>query len=159
VTRLKKRSMVLVLAALVALGATACVPDTGPPPADPLANGMFNAMNRDRANYGLPPLTWSPRLGDTTGPHSYAMSQSNYLYHSNLGGLLSSPDYQNFWTLGENVLVGPGNMSADAMESVWMNSPGHRANILSWNFNTVGVGYWRGADGRVWATVIFGGHY
>jgi uncharacterized protein YkwD len=38
-----------------------------------------------------------------------------------------------------------------------MASPPHRANILSRGFNVVGVGMARGPDGRIWATVDFGG--
>jgi uncharacterized protein YkwD len=48
-------------------------------------------------------------------------------------------------------------MSAGQMEAAWMNSPGHRANILNGNFNAVGVGYWRVPDGRLWVAVNFGG--
>lgn len=157
-TRLRKRAAVLVMAAVVALGATACLPDTGPPPTDPLQLGVLNQMNMSRVYVGLPPLTWSPRLSVDAGPHSAQMAQSGNLYHSDLNALINDPDHQNFWTLGENVLVGPGNMSPAAMEAAWMASPGHQANILSRNFNVAGIGFWYGPDGRLWATVIFGGH-
>ena len=38
-----------------------------------------------------------------------------------------------------------------------MASPDHRRNILSGNFNLVGIGYVRGPDGRLWAVQDFGG--
>jgi uncharacterized protein YkwD len=38
-----------------------------------------------------------------------------------------------------------------------MNSAGHRANILSPNYNVVGLAFFNGPDGRLWATVDFGG--
>jgi len=43
------------------------------------------------------------------------------------------------------------------METAWMNSPAHRANILNGSFNAAGVGYVRGPDGRLWVVVEFGG--
>ena len=157
VTKVKKRAAILAMAAVVALGATACFPDTGPPPEDALQRGIFDAMNYDRAVHGLPPFTWSPRAASNAGPHSADMAAANRLYHSNLSALLYSPDYANFWTLAENILVGYNGMSIAQMEQAWMNSPGHRANILSPNFNVAGSGFWYGADGRIYATVIFGG--
>jgi len=48
-------------------------------------------------------------------------------------------------------------MPIEQMEQVWMNSPGHRANILSRNFNIVGLAFVSGPDGRIWVTVDFGG--
>jgi uncharacterized protein YkwD len=59
--------------------------------------------------------------------------------------------------VGENILVGPGNMSAGAMEGAWMNSAGHRANILNGAFTVAGVGAAIGPDGRIWVAVDFGG--
>lgn len=159
VTRLRKRAAVLVIAAVVALGATACLPDTGPPPADALQLSLFNALNHDRVANGLPAFTWSPKLAMSAGVHSGEMTRAGYMFHSDLNFLLSGSDWGGFWTLGENVIVGPGNMTSTDMVRIWMNSPPHRANILSWNFNTVGVGLWYSADGRLWATAIFGGHY
>ncbi len=43
------------------------------------------------------------------------------------------------------------------METAWMNSSGHRANILSPSFNAVGVAHVWGPDGRIWVVVDFGG--
>ena len=144
------------MAAVVALGATACLPTTGPPPADPYQNMLFNAMNQDRAVNGLPPLTWSPELSVLAGGWSAEMSQT-YLHHRNLGEVMTWEDYQEYGTLGENILVGPPGYQIADMEAAWMGSPGHRANILSPNFNVVGVAFVSGPDGRIWVTVNFGG--
>ena len=155
-TRLKRRAAVLVMAAVVALGATACLPTTGPDPADPYVNMLFQAMNRDRAANGLPRLTWSPKLSLLAGDWSTEMSRSNWMRHQDLGAVINRSDYNDIWTLGENLLVGPAGMPIEQMEQVWMNSPGHRANILSRNFNIVGLAMIGGPDGRIWVTVDFG---
>jgi len=47
-------------------------------------------------------------------------------------------------------------MSADAMHTAWMNSPDHRANILSGAYSSLGIGL-AYANGQVWATEDFGG--
>ena len=66
-------------------------------------------------------------------------------------------DYQAYYTLGENILVGPGGMSADSIEGAWRASAPHWANITNRSFNVVGIGYVRGPDGRIWAVQEFGG--
>ncbi len=156
-TRLKKRAAVLVMAAVVALGATACLPTTGPDPEDPYLNMLLQAMNNDRAANGLPRLTWSPKLSVLAYDWSTQMARSGSLYHQDLGAVMNRSDYSDVWTLGENILVGPAGMPIPDMESVWMNSSGHRANILSRNFNIVGLAFVSGPDGRLWVTVDFGG--
>ena len=157
VTRLQKRAAVLVLAVVMAFGATACLPTTGPDPQDPYLNMLLQAMNTDRRANGLPNLTWSPKLSVLAYDWSTQMAGSGNLYHQDLAAVMNRSDYSDVWTLGENLLVGPAGMPIADMERSWMNSAGHRANILSRNFNIVGLSFVSGADGRIWVTVDFGG--
>ena len=153
----RKTAAVLLMGA-VGLGLTGCFPDTSAtPPSDPMTNSLYNALNRDRASAGLPPLTWSPKLANNAGNWAWQMMARNSLYHQNLGAVLNSSDYQAYYTLGENILVGPGGMSADSIEAAWRASAPHWANITNRSFNVVGIGYIRGSDGRVWAVQEFGG--
>jgi uncharacterized protein YkwD len=126
-------------------------------PSDPYAAGLFDALNADRAGNGLPPLTWSPKLANQAGTWAAHMSSAGTLYHQNLGALIDSSDYVGYRSLGENILVGPGAMTPNSMEDAWLASPPHRANITNSGFNIVGIGYWRGPDGRIWAVQDFGG--
>jgi uncharacterized protein YkwD len=48
-------------------------------------------------------------------------------------------------------------MSGPTMEAMWMGSAPHRANILNGAFNQIGIGYFRGPDGRLWGVQDFGG--
>ena len=50
-----------------------------------------------------------------------------------------------------------GVSAATLAAKAWMRSAPHRANILNRSFNAVGIGYWRGPDGRLWVCVDFGG--
>jgi uncharacterized protein YkwD len=158
-TFLSKRAAAVAMTVVIGLGLSSCgfadTSSTGP--SDPYAAALFNSLNYDRAVNGLPPLTYSPKLSNQAGSWADQMSRVNALYHQDLGALLYSPDYAGYRTLGENILVGPGNMSAAGMEGAWMASPPHRANILSGAFNIVGIGYVRGPDGRLWAVQDFGG--
>ena len=63
----------------------------------------------------------------------------------------------SFNTVAENILDGPGGMSPGQMESAWMDSPGHRENILNGAYPAAGVGIAYSSDGRVWVAVEFGG--
>jgi uncharacterized protein YkwD len=157
-TRVRKRTVLVASVAALVLLATACFPDVAPgEPADSASAAVFRAVNQDRANAGLAPLSHSPKLTNLAGTWSWQMSQDNWLHHQDLAGVLYSPDYHAFSTLGENILVAPGHYSPEQLEAAWMNSPPHRSNILSRNFNVMGVGVFRGPDGRLWATVDFGG--
>jgi uncharacterized protein YkwD len=49
-------------------------------------------------------------------------------------------------------------MDGNAIHVAWMNSPGHRDNILGW-YDIIGVAVARGADGRLWAVEEFGRHF
>ena len=62
-----------------------------------------------------------------------------------------------FRSLGENIIVAPGNQSPQQLEAAWMASPPHQENVMSRGYNIVGVGVFYGRDGRVWAAVDFGG--
>ena len=158
-TLLGKRAAAITLTALVALGLSSCgfANTSSAPPGDSYTAGLFSGLNYNRAQNGLPPLTWSPKLANTAGTWAHQMSNANSLYHQNLGALINSADYAGYYTLGENILVGPGSMTPNQVESAWMASAPHRANILSRSFNIVGIGIYRGPDGRLWAVQDFGG--
>jgi uncharacterized protein YkwD len=154
---LSKRTAVLVIALAIGIGATACIPDTGPPPTgDPFQGPLLNAINQDRANNGLSPLTFSPKLAVLAGGHSCDMAQAQSLYHTDLAATINSSGYTAFVSLDENIVVGPAGLTPQQIEAAWMTSPPHRANILSATINVVGMNACTSSDGRVWATADFG---
>ncbi len=57
--------------------------------------------------------------------------------------------------VGEN--IAKGYPSPEAVMKAWMNSPGHRRNILNCDFEALGVGVIRGSNGRLFWTQDFGG--
>ena len=85
------------------------------------------------------------------------MAQGAGLRHQDLNALINNPDHAAFWTLGENILNGPWYLNGPTIVNYFMNSPPHRANILSTSFNVVGVGVCGTNDGQVWVSLVFGG--
>lgn len=108
----------------------------------------FVAMiNTERTARGLGPVDVYWDLVDDARAHSQLMSQEQILHHNpDLGKVTSG------WiSLGENVGVGP---SVDTLHQAFMDSAGHRANILG-DFNFVGVGVVAEAAEMMWVTVVF----
>lgn len=59
----------------------------------------------------------------------------------------------SYWSVGENVAYGHRS-PAEVFEG-WMNSPGHRANIMSPDYTNIGVGYWKDANGVNYWSQLF----
>ncbi|HEY8216850.1 MAG TPA: CAP domain-containing protein [Acidimicrobiia bacterium] len=166
--RLGRRIGSSVAALAIAGTLAACGPGTvaGPAPAggggcaggppDGTAAAIFDATNASRASAGLPALQWDAQLSCLASEWSKVQGDSGSMYHRDLGAVLASSDYVSYQTIGENVLQGPADMSGSAMHSAWMNSPEHRANILSGAFSSFAVAVYY-ANGQVWATENFGG--
>jgi uncharacterized protein YkwD len=127
-------------------------------PPTPVVQQLFDRVNADRAANGLGALSWNPQLDCLAQQHSDWMASTGSFTHRDLSMTIRQPDFGGYASLGENILVGPVSMTADQMEDAWMNSPGHRANILSPNFDSIGIALGQSRDGRVWAPQNFGRH-
>ncbi len=158
-TLLTRRTAAVAMTLLIGVALSSCgfANASSAPPSDPYQAALFNSLNYNRLQNGLAPLTWSPKLANAAGTWAWQMAATNGLYHQNLSALISSPDYAGYRTMGENILVGPAGKTPTQAEGLWMASGPHRANILSGAVNIVGIGYFRGPDGRVWAVQDFGG--
>lgn len=104
---------------------------------------VFQLVNDERANADLPALKYDAALATSAQRHAADMKTQNYFSHTSLDGRNFSQrtldaGYDAFPS-GENIAA--GQMTPAAVMQSWMNSPGHRANILSANFNEIGVGY------------------
>ena len=111
-------------------------------------------MNRDRGASGLGALCGSSQLAGYAQSWANWMAQHQSLSHQDLGAMLAGT---SFSTVAENILSGPGGMSAGDMEAAWMASAGHRQNILNGAYSAAGVGMAYSSDGQVWVAVEFGG--
>ncbi|MCP4398531.1 MAG: hypothetical protein GY801_14700 [bacterium] len=113
---------------------------------------LINAIRQDN---GLSPLNYVKELGIAARRHSDDMAQNNFMSHTGSDGSspwdrLADAGYQ-YYTAGENVAA--GYSSPNSVATGWMNSSGHRANILNPNFCEIGAGYAYGANssyGHYW---------
>jgi uncharacterized protein YkwD len=101
---------------------------------------LLNLINQERAQAGVPKLEWNAHLGESALAHCRAMVEQGYIAHQysgelDLGDRIRSTGLR-FDSWGENVAF--ASTVADVHEAL-MNSPPHRANILSAKYNSVGV--------------------
>lgn len=117
---------------------------------------VIRLVNEIRADYGLSPLTENWELSRVARYKSTDMSTLGYFSHT-------SPTYGtpfemiksfglSYRTAGEN--IARGYKSAEAVVNGWMNSSGHRANILNESFKYIGVGY--EPSGNYWTQMFTG---
>lgn len=118
-------------------------------------NEVIRLVNIERAKNGVAPLKANWQLSRVARLKCEDMRDKNYFSHT-------SPTYgspfnmiKNFGftyrTAGEN--IAKGQVTAVQVMNSWMNSPGHRQNILSPNYTEIGVGY---AKGSYWSQMFIG---
>ena len=140
------------LAAPPALAEQAC-PAANATPSDATEREMIRAtlcqLNRERADHGLGRLKLNERLARAARRHARDMARRNYFSHNTLGGgsfvdRIRREGYlkgASRWIVGENLGWGSRGFSRPrVIMRMWMNSPGHRANILNASFREIGIG-------------------
>jgi uncharacterized protein YkwD len=159
-------ALAVAVAALAApAGAQASAQDAPCPGADavPTAGNIAVAaqatlclLNNERAAAGLHPLTEAPGLTQPSAAYSARMVAENFFAHvapdgATLTDRLEANGYidpDGDWTVGENLAWGQGDLATPRNITIaWMNSPGHRANILTGEFTEVGLGIVPGTPG------------
>jgi hypothetical protein len=113
------------------------------PQASAIEQGLFEALNRERAGWSLPPLCLSPALSGLARKHSADMAAHGRLSHESSSGqsytdrLVAGGFY--FTSGGENVARSE-TFVAEFIHQSLMSSPEHRDNILTDAFIEVGIG-------------------
>ncbi|MGW0291597.1 CAP domain-containing protein [Streptomyces tuirus] len=112
---------------------------------------VLSLVNEERAKVGCSPVTASSALAGLAQSYSEDMAARGFFDHTD-------PDGSTPWDRaekagisnlgGEN--IARGQADAAAVMDAWMNSPGHRANILNCDFKTLGVGVELGSGGPWW---------
>lgn len=122
-----------------------------------LENEVIRLVNIERANRGLHQLSANWELSRVARYKSQDMINKNYFAHN-------SPTYGSpfrmmedfgirFTAAGENIAY--GQRSPQEVMKSWMNSSGHRSNILSPTYNQIGVGVAKKANGTLYWTQMF----
>jgi uncharacterized protein YkwD len=130
-----------------------------PSHSEPMEQKIIELTNSERSKAGLQLLGYNSQLAAAAEIHSKGMANGDYFDHRNLTERVRQQGYQYSY-IGENVSAVAS--TAEAIVQSWMNSPGHRANILNPEYKEIGVGYYYLANdtGQVnyhhYCTQIFG---
>jgi uncharacterized protein YkwD len=118
---------------------------------------VVRLTNLQRVQHGCAPLRVDARLTEAAQAHSADMDRRHYFDHD-------SPDGRTPWARikatgyqqpgAENIAM--GQPTPVAVVGAWMNSPGHRANILNCDLKAIGVGVQYDTAGGPWWTQDFG---
>ena len=118
---------------------------------------VIELVNEERANAGLAPLAKDNGLMEMARFKSQDMADNNYFAHESpthgsFSDLLKKFNIQNT-VAGENIAM--GQRTAEAVMQSWMNSPGHKGNILNSDYTRIGVGCAQSANGSYYWTQEF----
>jgi uncharacterized protein YkwD len=119
-------------------------------------------LNQQRAARHLSALRTNGALTAAASRHSRDMAQRHFFSHTAPGNVsfaarIRAANYRpsGSWTIGENIGWGSGPLATPAsIVRGWMNSPGHRANILNRSFRSIGIGVAPGAPYQTSAAVL-----
>jgi hypothetical protein len=138
---------IVLLVLLTGVGRASAAPDPGS------AESQFLSMlNGERVAAGMPPLVRDGGLDGVARSWSATMMREDHLYHRpNLVAAIDGAVTKSWTRIGENVGVGG---SVERLHAAFMNSPGHKANVLG-DYNRVGVGVVVEGDGTIWVTFNF----
>lgn len=128
---------------IVALGGKSLISDRTIESLRPMSLKVLNLVNKERNAAGLDSLAIDKGVNIVAQVKALDMAYNGYFNHV-------SPTYGDpfemleffgieFMTAGENIAQGP--WTPEQVMDIWMNSPGHRANILDPDFTHIGIGY------------------
>lgn len=106
------------------------------------AKENFDILNTFRTNYNLPILEWDNLLVESSKTHCVDMAEKDYFAHNSLDGRthkdrILATGIKDTVAWGENIVAGP-KLAVDTFD-LWINSSGHRDNMLRENFTHVGI--------------------
>jgi uncharacterized protein YkwD len=114
-----------------------------------LARDVFHRVNDERMARGIRPLVWDEDLAHLARGWSTQMIQGSFEHSPE--SYRAHPRFP--WGLGENIAMGQEH--SQEVHVGWMQSDGHRYNILEPSYGAIGVGIVCRKDGRMWATQLF----
>jgi uncharacterized protein YkwD len=121
----------------------------------------FALINQKRAEVGLQPLEWSDQVAKVARLHSENMAKFKFFSHQGIDGKMVNNRADSFgltnWTaLGENIAFNRGYKEPiECAVEKWMESPGHRENLLNGRWKESAIGIAVADDGTYYFTQVF----
>lgn len=144
------RQIALGVVALALLAAVLVLP-SAPARASTSTDAVAVAVNQQRAANGVGPLVHDTRLDAIAQQWADQMASQQQMVHSTDAWRAARMPAGWTWN-GENIAF--GFPDAGSVMTAWMNSPGHKTNILSTHYTAIGVGY--NARGNYWVQTFAG---
>lgn len=126
-----------------------------------LEREVFDLINEQRLRANLKPLEWSDEVAEMARLHSENMANFSFFSHTDLNGLMVNDradalGIKKWRAIGENIAYNRGyeNPAASAVER-WMQSPGHRDNLLNNRWKESGIGIAVTENGTYYFTEVF----
>jgi uncharacterized protein YkwD len=121
----------------------------------------FDVINQKRVDSGLSPLVWSDDLAQIARLHSHNMAEQNFFDHRDQANKLVNDravdaGLKDWRAIGENIAFNRG--FKDPIEKaveLWLDSSGHRQNLMNPMWNETAVGVAVGPDGSYYFTQVF----
>lgn len=112
-----------------------------------LESSLVGEINSVRREHGLKPLATSAKLVKAATQHTHEMGVDGYFEHESFD---STPFWKRIarwypskswssWSVGENLVYSAPNLTATGAVKMWLNSPQHRANMLSRAWREIGI--------------------
>lgn len=147
-----RRLLASIVALLAAGGLTAVgIGEAGAAIGSGYESAVAQHTNAERSQRNLPSTSWSRCLDRFAEAQATKMARKQSLEHQELAPIVRTCGLD---LAGENVAMGYPN--GKAATAAWMNSSGHRANILKRGYRMHGVGAYRDAAGTWWVAHVFG---
>jgi uncharacterized protein YkwD len=118
-------------------------PSTPQPTIGAFEQRVIELTNGERVERGLAPLKSNGELNEAADRHAEDMAANRYFSHVGLDGdrAWDRAEEVGYSSSGFGENIARGQPSPEAVVTAWMNSSGHRANILNTNYRDIGVGY------------------
>jgi len=123
---------------------------------------VIQLTNQIREQHGLSTLTRNERLEESALAHTLDMAENRFISHTSSDGSklehrVARAQYRGMVMAGENLAM--GHVTPESAVQGWMDSPGHRANLLRPEFREIGVAYIEGEVVNPDGTIYRGGYW
>jgi uncharacterized protein YkwD len=126
-----------------------------------LEHKAFELINQKRRENGLQPLVWNDQLEAVAKAHSDSMAEYRFFSHKGLDNKYVSDRADksrvgDWRSIGENIAVNRGYSDPVGFAvELWLDSPGHRRNLLDPNWKESAIGVAVAEDGSFYFTQVF----